>query len=67
MWTYMEAVFSGGDIVRQLPQEAARFHAIDKSYIQVAGCCPHFSGVRVLGAEFCFFGIKSLKNTIVPR
>ena len=36
MWMYMEAVFSSGDIVKQLPHEAKRFQNIDKNFMKVS-------------------------------
>ena len=59
MWQYMEAVFSGGDIVKQLPQEAKRFQNIDKQFMKVVTTAIETRNVVQTG-----YGNELMKNLL---
>merc|ERR1719230_343388 len=59
MWQYLEAVFTSGDIAKQMPLEAKRFQNIDKNWEKLMAKAFETRNV----VQYCF-GNDALKNLL---
>ncbi|KAI8831563.1 hypothetical protein BC829DRAFT_494479 [Chytridium lagenaria] len=65
LWIYLEAVFVGGDIAKQMPKEAKRFSNIDKNET-IANLLPHLTEQLEL-CQKSLSGYLESKRAIFPR